>query len=826
MSKLLDSYKSKRNFDITPEPADGGVQMNGLQFVIQKHWASSLHYDFRLEFNGVMKSWAIPKGPSYDPKVKRMAMQVEDHPLAYASFQGTIPPKQYGSGKVIIWDKGIWEPLGDPAADFASGNLKFELKGIKLHGKWVLVRIKGKSEKQQPWLLIKEKDSLAKSAEEFSIVDEYPDSVQELPFPCRTVSSKENHRLVTKTFDQILIDAPKADLPQHLKPQLATLAEGAIGDKNWIVEIKFDGYRLLIRKDKNEIKFFTRNGNDWTHKLTNLKQKFLDSDFPSGWYDGEIVIPNAKGVPDFGALQKSFESSKSENIVLYLFDVVYYKGHDLRAIPLVDRRVILTNQFEHINSDQIRLSEIFKASPGNLLKSACHLGLEGIILKNPDSPYLSSRSANWLKLKCKQRQEFVIFGYTPPNGARSNFGALLLAIYDENGLLKHAGNVGSGFTKKTLTDIKLKLDAIKMRTSAVDKPFVSPPKTKWVEPVLVAEVEFGEWTASGHIRHSVFKCLRTDKDPKTIIREVPNVELLKEEAEPTQVIKKPNTVKVTNPNRIIDPTSGITKLDVVRYYQSVSDLMFQHLNHRPVSLLRAPSGLNGEMFFQKHAETEKLSGIKKIQQDNGKFPLIEINKKDGLASAAQWNVIEFHTHNGNLSLDLPDRIIFDLDPGENVNWEKVKDAAQLMKAFLSQLKLPAFLKTSGGKGLHVVVPLQKEYDWDTVKAFTQSVVVHMSKTIPSRFVAKSGPKNRVGKIFIDCLRNGQDATTVSAWSLRARAGMGVSVPVDWEELTDIRSGDHWNLRNLHSRLQRGNEPWKQYEASATDISDAVELLKT
>lgn len=825
MSKLLDSYKSKRNFDITPEPADGGLQMNGLQYVIQKHWASSLHYDFRLEFNGVMKSWAIPKGPSYDPKVKRMAMQVEDHPLAYASFQGTIPPKQYGSGKVIIWDKGIWEPFGDPEAEFASGNLKFELKGIKLHGKWVLVRIKGKSEKQQPWLLIKENDSLAKPAEEFSIVDEYPDSVHDLPFPDRTVSSKEKHRLVTKTFDQILIGAPKADLPENLKPQLATLAEGAIGDKNWLVEIKFDGYRLLIRKDKENVKFFTRNGNDWTHKLANLKQKFLDSDFPSGWYDGEIVIPNAKGIPDFGALQKSFESSKSENIVLYLFDVVYYKGHDLRAIPLVDRRVILTNQFEHINSDQIRLSEIFKASPGNLFKSACQLGIEGIILKNPDSPYLSSRSANWLKLKCKQRQEFVIFGYTPPNGARSNFGALLLAIYDENGLLKHAGNVGSGFTQKTLTDIKLKLDAVKMGASAVDKPFVSSPKTTWVQPVLVAEVEFGEWTASGHIRHSVFKGLRTDKDPKTIIREVPNVELL-EEAEPTQAIKKSNTVKVTNPNRIIDPTSGITKLDVVSYYQLVSDLMFKHLNHRPVSLLRAPSGLNDEMFFQKHAETEKLFGVKKIQQDNGKLPLIEINKKDGLASAAQWNVIEFHTHNANLSLDLPDRIIFDLDPGENVNWEKVKDAAQLMKAFLSQLKLPTFLKTSGGRGLHVVVPIQKEHDWDAVKAFTQSVVVHMSKTIPSRFVAKSGPKNRVGKIFIDYLRNDQDATTVCAWSLRARAGMGISVPVDWDELTDIKSGDHWTLRNVNSRLDRGNEAWKQYETSATDISDAMELLKT
>ena len=826
LSNLLDSYKSKRNFDITPEPADGGIQVNGLQFVIQKHWASSLHYDFRLEFNGVMKSWAVPKGPSYDPKVKRMAMHVEDHPLAYASFEGTIPLKQYGAGKVIVWDKGIWEPVGDPEADFASGNLKFELKGIKLHGKWVLVRIKGKSEKQQPWLLIKEKDSLAKPAEEFSIVDEYPDSVNELPFPEREITSKNIAEADNESIDEILSHTPKADLSEFLKPQLATLAEGVNAHKNWIAEIKFDGYRLLIRKDKKDIKFFTRNGNDWTNKLPELKQKFLESKLPSGWYDGEIVVPNAKGVPDFGALQQSFESSKSKNIVLYLFDVVYFKGYDLRALPLISRRAILTKQSKHIISDCIRLSEVFEASAGKLLKSACQLGLEGIILKNPDSPYLSSRSANWLKLKCKQSQEFVIIGYTPPNGARSNFGALLLAIYDENGLLKHAGNVGSGFTKKTLTDIKLKLDAIKMRTSAVDKPFVSPPKTTWVEPVLVAEVEFGEWTASGHIRHSVFKGLRTDKDPKTIIREVPNVELLEEEAEPTQAIKKPTTVKVTNPSRIIDPTNGITKLDVVRYYQSVSDLMFQHLNHRLVSLLRAPSGLNGEMFFQKHAETEKLTGVKKIQQDNDKLPMIEINKKDGLASAAQWNVIEFHTHNGNQSLDLPDRIIFDLDPGENVNWEKVKDAAQLMKAFLSQLNLPAFLKTSGGKGLHVVVPLQKEYDWDTVKAFTQAVVVHMSKTIPSRFVAKSGPKNRVGKIFIDYLRNGQDATTVSAWSLRARAGMGVSVPVDWEELTDIRSGDHWNLRNVHSRLQRGNEPWKQYEASATDISDAMKLLKT
>lgn len=363
-----------------------------------------------------------------------------------------------------------------------------------------------------------------------------------------------------------------------------------------------------------------------------------------------------------------------------------------------------------------------------------------------------------------------------------------------------------------------------MGISAVDIPFVSPPKTTWVQPHVIVEVEFGEWTASGHIRHSVFKGLRLDKDPKTVIREVGNVELLKEVI-PRQSLKKPNALKVTNPDRVIDSVRGITKFEIVDYYQLIGDLMFPHLKHRPVSLLRAPNGLNGELFFQKHAETEKLVGIKKIQQPIDKQPLIEISNKEGIAVAAQWNVIEFHTHNGNLALDLPDRIIFDLDPGENVEWEKVKEAAQLMKAFLAQLKLPAFLKTSGGKGLHVVVPIQKKHDWDIVKAFTQSVVAHMSKTIPSRFVAKSRPKNRVGKIFIDYLRNDQDATTVCAWSLRARDGMGISVPVAWNELANLKGGDNWTLRNIQSRLEKGNEPWHNYDASAIDITKSIDLMK-
>ena len=823
----LQSYKSKRNFAVTPEPAEGGSASEQLQFVIQKHWASSLHYDFRLELNGVMKSWAIPKGPSFDPAVKRMAVHVEDHPIAYASFEGIIPAKQYGAGKVIIWDKGYWRPLGDANINYANGNLKFELNGIKLSGKWVLVRMKGKGEKQAPWLLIKEKDSLAKSNEEFSVVDEFPDSVNEQPFPENTISIKNGAGYgSTETIEEILKQAIKADLPDHLKPQLATLAEGLLTDANyWLYEIKFDGYRLLIRIENEEIKFFTRNGHDWTSKLLFLQKEIANLNWPSGWYDGEIVMPNAKGIPDFGALQQAFESKKSDQIILYLFDIVYFKGYDLRTIALSNRRAILEDVLKSKISSHIRLSETFSASPDSLLKSACQLGLEGIIAKRANSHYVCSRSTDWLKLKCKQRQEFVIVGYTPPNGHRYAFGALLLGVYDASHGLIHVGNVGSGFTQKTLSDIKLKLDAIEVSTSCVSHPIKAPAKTNWVKPVLIAEVEFGEWTASGHIRHAVFKGLRMDKAPKTIVREqAKDLFDMTNGKKPT--LKQPAAIKVTHPNKVIDPISNITKLELVRYYQLVGDLMMPHLKQRPVSFLRAPSGLTGELFFQKHADTEKLLGVKKIAQASNKQPLIEISKKEGLASAAQWNVIEFHTHNGNLSLDKPDRMIFDLDPGEDVQWHQVQEAAQLMQAFLSQLNLPAFLKTSGGKGLHVVVPIQKKQDWDTVKAFTQAVVVHMSKTIPSRFVAKSGPKNRIGKIFIDYLRNDQEATTICAWSLRARTGLGISVPVEWGELNEIKSGDHWTLRNAHTRLDKGNKPWEKYAESAVDIADAIAALKT
>ncbi len=823
----LEKYKSKRNFSITPEPEESGVTSESLRYVIQKHWASRLHYDFRLELDGVMKSWAVPKGPSFDPAVKRMAVHVEDHPISYASFEGTIPPKQYGAGKVIIWDKGFWEPIGDPNADYKKGNLKFELQGIKLQGKWVLVRMKGKGEKQEPWLLIKEKDALAKSSDEFSVVDESPDSVSNLPFPEHSLAfNAYPAKTKSKSIDDILKNATKASLPEIVKPQLATLAERIfpIEDK-WICEIKFDGYRLLTKIENNTVRFFTRNGNDWTGKLKPLQQEAEKLKLPSGWYDGEIVLTNEDGIPDFGALQLAFEESKSQKIILYLFDVIYFDGFDLRAIPLTNRRVILESLLKKNISDHIRLSETFDAPTDSLLQSACQLGLEGIIAKRADSSYTCSRTTDWLKLKCKQSQEFVILGYTPPNGTRSAFGALLLGVYDKDGELVHVGNVGSGFNQGSLISLKQKLDKIKTTQSAVKK-FKAPKNTTWIKPILVAEVAFGGWTTSGHIRHPVFKAIRTDKEPQSIIREAPKDYLTKQSPKQKDSSQLPNkSIKITNPDRMVDASSEITKIELVRYYQLVGDLMMPHLKNRPVSFLRAPAGLTGEMFFQKHVETEKMLGVKENSLADSDQPLIEITKKEGIASAAQWNVIEFHTHNGNFSLDLPDRMIFDLDPGENVQWQQVQEAAQLMHAFLSELKLPAFLKTSGGKGLHIVVPIKKKYDWDTVKAFSRAVVMHMSKTIPARFVAKSGPKNRVGKIFIDYLRNDQEATTVCAWSLRARKGLGISVPVDWSELKTLTSSDHWTLRNAHTRLDVGNAAWKTYEKSAVDITDAISALK-
>ncbi len=674
------------------------------------------------------------------------------------------------------------------------------------------------------------------------MVDEMPDSVKAFSHPVRKSGRKPGTATEAKaaatnprtrrTRTGLPAGATKAPMPATLAPQLATLVDSPPSDPQaWAYEIKFDGYRLLARVDGADIKLFTRNGNDWTSRLGPLQKAIARTKLPAGWYDGEMVMLNELGVPDFGALQQSFDAAKTNDIVLFLFDLPHFDGHDLRAVPLRERRALLQSLLAKSSSSRVRFSDAFDAAAESVIASACKLGLEGVIAKRLDSTYVSRRSTAWIKLKCGQRQEFVIGGYTDPQGSRVGIGALLLGVHDEDRVLRYAGKVGTGFDHSTLGTLKARLDKLTAAKSPFSQATAIEGRPHWVKPQLIAEVSFGEWTRAGIIRHSVFHGLRTDKPARAIVREKPAH---------TKKVTKPSrgaagnqshllnpSFRVTHPERVIDPSTGITKIELVRYYGLVGDLMMAHLKGRPVALVRAPSGVDGQLFFQKHAETEKLPGIRQLDPSlySNHPPLIEIVERRGILSAAQWNVVEFHTLNtGTKSLQRPDRMVFDLDPGEGVAWSKVRDAASLVHALLQELGLPAFLKTSGGKGLHVVVPLRKAHDWETVKGFSRAVVIHLAKTIPQRFVAKSGPKNRVGKIFIDYLRNGVGATTACGWSARARPGLGISVPVAWDELASLKGGDHWTVRTAHSRLDEGNRAWDGYAESACRLTAAMKAL--
>jgi bifunctional non-homologous end joining protein LigD len=825
-SDPLARYKAKRDFTRTAEPSEGGgANAEEPSFVVQKHWASRLHYDFRLELDGSMKSWAVPKGPSFDPADKRMAVHVEDHPISYKDFEGEIPKGQYGAGKVIVWDKGSWRSLGDPRKAYREGKLKFELHGHKLKGKWALVRMKGRSEKQDPWLLIKEKDEFVRSSTEFSVVDEMPDSVSQLPGASAVPALSRTGK--------------KSALPPTLEPVLATLVDSAPPDADqWIYEIKFDGYRLLARMENGKARLFTRNGNDWTSRLTGLAGEMASMALPDGWYDGEIVVLDDAGLPDFQALQGAFDTTRTEKIVYYLFDLPFCDGRDLRQLPLVERRehleTLLRDASKGSGHETIRFSASFNENPRDMIASACKMGLEGVIGKRKTSIYVSRRTTDWIKLKCGMRQEFIVGGYTDPKGSRAGIGSLLLGVHDANGALLYSGNVGSGFNGKALDAIKQKLDKLRIEKNPFSTTTGIDRTAHWVRPELVAEVSFGQWTKTGRIRHSVFRGLRSDKPANAIVRET---------TMPSEAVRKPSRtqasattesagslgkLKVTHPERIIEESSGIRKIDLLRYYSLVGPLMMEHLKGRPVSLVRAPEGVKGQLFFQKHLDTATMTGVRQLPKklDPGHDPLMEIATAQGLLSAAQLNVIEFHTWNATKSLiDRPDRMTFDLDPGEGVGWPAMQEAALLLRAFLQELELNPFVKTSGGKGLHVVVPLQRRHGWDTVKDFSHAVVLHMAATLPRRFASKSGPRNRVGKIFIDYLRNGFGATTVCAWSARARPGMGVSVPVGWEEVEKLHNSAQWGVQNIHERLDTGNEPWAAYGTSATALGRAMKILK-
>lgn len=799
----LRSYKQKRDFTVTPEPSDDITKKTTrLSFVVQKHAARSQHYDLRLELEGSLKSWAIPKGPSLDPTKKRLAVHVEDHPLSYAEFEGVIPPNQYGAGTVIVWDQGTWEPIGEPQKGLSDGHLKFRLYGQKLQGAWALVRMRNKlGEKQESWLLIKERDDYARAETEFDVVESLPGSV-----------------LKDAGGPTIPSGAQARDIPQMLMPQLATLVDRAPMDGDWAFEIKFDGYRILARIDNGEVALYTRNGNNWTTKLGSLARELQELKIASGWLDGEVVMLGADGMPDFGALQNAFETANTDELRYYVFDILFYEGFDLRDVGLGERRALLAEIFRGVAGGQVGFSEDFVANGSDILRSACRLGLEGIIGKRRDSPYTAGRSLNWIKLKCIQRQEFVVVGYTESKAGRG-IGALLLGVYDDAQHLRYAGRVGSGLNSKSANLLMEKLTRLAVdKTALVEAP--TDISGNWVAPQLVVEVSFTEWTKDGRLRHPVYQGLRFDK-PATSISIEQKHSTINNNTDPDRASHTANALKtpkytsslISNPDRVIDPSSGLKKFDLVNYYRLASALMLPHLADRPVSFLRAPSGINGHLFFQKHGATLNIPGLKQLDAtlDPGHSALLEIDSLMALIGAVQMNVVEFHTWNATVeNIDKPDRMVFDLDPGEGVAWPLMLEAADLTRILLEELDLQSFVKTSGGKGLHVVVPLSPRDDWEKVKDFSKAVAEHLARVIPSHFTTVSGPRNRIGKVFIDYNRNGRGATTVAAFSARARPGMGVSVPCSWHELTTLTGGAHWTVANVFQRLESGENPWADY----------------
>lgn len=808
MAKALQEYARKRDFNATPEPSGKtgrAKRAHALQFCIQKHDASHLHYDFRLELDGTLKSWAIPKGPSLDPKVRRLAVHVEDHPLDYADFEGHIPEGHYGAGDVIVWDKGVWEPEGDARQGYAKGKLRFRLQGEKLSGVWNLFRTHLAGKKEQ-WMLVKSHDAQARSEAEYSIVEAQPDSV----ISDRTLLPRGAVKAAKATGKPRRKRAKNIPLPEQLHPQLATLVDSPpSGD--WRYEVKFDGYRILARVEGDDVRLFTRNGHDWSAKMPRQVAALRALGIDAAWLDGEMVVVNEHGVADFQALQNAFDTEQDGRITYYLFDLPFLGGEDLRQVPLQDRRKALSQLLEHAESDVLKFSADFDEPVDSLLDSACRLELEGLIGKRADSPYIGRRSADWVKLKCKQRQEFVIVGFTDPKGSRSGFGALLLALHDnDSGELRYAGKVGTGFSATTLASIHARLKPLEIAKPALPRP---PTGTEargvhWLKPQLLAEVAYAQMTRDGVVRHSVFHGLRDDKPASAIDLE---------RAMPAKTVPKhkqakaPETLgdlRLTHPDRVIDATTGVNKRQIAHYYAAVSQWLLPHLKDRPVALVRAPDGLGGELFFQKNAGQLHIPNVLSYDKAQAGQAAMVINRPDTLLGAVQMNMLELHTWNAtDKDFEKPDRFVLDLDPDPALPWKAMIEATQLTLTLLDELGLQVFLKTSGGKGMHLVVPLTRRAGWDEVKDFSHAIVDYLAKLFPDRLSAVSGPKNRVGRIFIDYLRNGKGATTACAYSLRAREGLPVSVPIWREELAQLKGADQWHIGNLHERLADLDDPW-------------------
>ena len=867
VDQQLERYREIRDFNKTAEPSGGKEKAapdaaGSLPFVIQKHAATRLHYDFRLGLHGVLKSWAVTKGPSYVPGDKRLAVQVEDHPMEYGGFEGTIPKGQYGGGTVMLWDEGTWEPLGDADEALAKGNLKFVLHGKKLKGKWVLVRMGGKAahEAKPNWLLIKEHDDYEQTAADEPVVEKEPDSVltgrdmdaiahegDHVWNSNRADGASEPSSPTPTPFKPGKLSGTKEALPAFISPQLASEATAPpVGD--WVHELKLDGYRIQAHIEKGKVRLLTRSGLDWTHRMRAVEREVSRLPVESAILDGEVVVLAEDGQSSFAALQAAFEEGAANPLTYFVFDLLHLNGHNLRAQPLSERKKVLAQLIESLSgSEVVRYSQHLASAGAPILAEACRLNAEGIVSKLASSAYLSGRSKSWIKVKCFRRQEFVIGGFTKIANGSDGIGALLLGYYDGKKLV-YAGRTGTGFTQASGRNLRKQLEA--MQQSA--KPFAEVPSAAakgaiWVRPELVGEVQFTTWTTDNLVRQASFKGLREDKKPLEVRRELPDPNLAprkassdaSSESSGTKSSKTPGKITgkpaapatklgfvVTHPEKIIDPESGLTKQALIDYYLQVAPLMLPHVTGRPLSLVRCPSGTGKKCFYQKHLGPGMPPGINgvEIPSTKGKESetYVTVEGAESLAGLAQMNVLEVHPWGStNADLEHPDRIVFDLDPDEAVSWQTLCEGALEVRERLKKLGLRSFVKTTGGKGLHVVTPIQPNFDWERIKAFTHAFTMQMEQDNSKLYISKMTKAARKNKIFVDYLRNERDATAVAPYSSRARLGISAALPLEWEELKSAKAPkfviarfDEWS-----DRLRK--EPWKAMLTLKQEVPESL-----
>ncbi len=831
----LETYNQKRNFKVSPEPQGKSPttrkgKTTGKSFAIQKHDATRLHYDFRLEMDGVLKSWAVTRGPSLVPGEKRLAVHVEDHPLDYGGFEGTIPEGNYGAGAVLLWDRGSWEPIGDPHKAYKKGHMEFELKGEKLEGRWHLVRMGHREgEKRENWLLIKGEDEFARSEGDVDILEEMPLSVKsgktleevwgrQPPKKKRAIRKSSRTAPAPETSDVAaagMKGAKKAELPDFIEPQLATLVKAAPSGKRWVHEVKLDGYRLQARVEDGKVKLFTRTGLDWTHKFgEEIVAAFAKLDLSNAVIDGEVAVEAGSGATDFSLLQQDLSESRSDRFTFYAFDLLYLDGYDLIGATLLKRKEALEKLLAG-SGPALRYSEHFGDEGGLVLKHACRLSLEGIISKIADAPYRPGRGRDWVKSKCSARQEFVVAGYVPSSVNSKAIGSLVMGYY-EKGKLRHAGRVGTGYSGAVAQSLVKRLNEVRIDKSPFDEKLAGVEKKDvvFLKPELVAEVEFRGWTADAHIRHAAFRGLREDKDPKEIVREGVPVTAIEEETPPKR------TVNLTHPDRLYWPDAGVTKAGLADYYTEVWRLMAPYVVNRPLALIRGPDGITSQLFFQKHGwkGMTKNAVLMKDPADPSEED-ITIRDLDGLLGLVQGATLEVHPWGSNLDdWEKPDMVNIDLDPGDGVSWTEIIAAAHEVKRRFEDMGLVAFVKTSGGKGLHVVAPVKPKAEWPEVKAAMKALADGMAGDDPDKYVSTITKSKRKGKILIDYLRNGRGATAVAPYSTRARPGAPISMPVAWEELGGAIGPNYFTVNNAPARIaQQTSDPWGDFRKAEAPI---------